>query len=315
MYCDFNPRLFKQFTSKKTKIIPAMADDWEIIPATYVKLGGFSLKSVKLNQEVADIPLLKFLKFCKEYNLTINGLKLDGNFIIGNDRAVYTADMFTEWRTKFESRTETIIEKKDYIVGHKYKTPCGAEVIYGGSRYVSSVKAGAKDGKNPYDVFSKVVLKHYTVSKSYGNTSVYPLSQKFTVDLGEDMTLTEVDSALKKYSYEHAEFGCFQKTKPKAKSGEESYVLEEIDISDLPKINSNYNNKGILFIEDSDGNLRCSAYSYRMGINIHYENKWKPESTNVLTENYEVDFHKSQGRWGRRENITIAKCYKWAIVD
>jgi len=56
MYCDFNPRLFKQFTSKKTKIIPAMADDWEIIPATYVKLGGFSLKSVKLNQEVADIP-------------------------------------------------------------------------------------------------------------------------------------------------------------------------------------------------------------------------------------------------------------------
>ena len=44
-YCDFNPRLFREFTSMKKKIQPAMSDDWEIIPESYNTNSGFSMYS------------------------------------------------------------------------------------------------------------------------------------------------------------------------------------------------------------------------------------------------------------------------------
>ena len=139
-YCDFNPRLFKEFTSMKKKIKPAMADDWEIVPDGYNTNSGFSMKSKKLNQQIADIELRRFLRFSKEQNLTIIGLNLQGNYIIGNDRSVYTEEMYNKWREKFEERTETIIESANYQVGHQYKTPCGMTLIYLGEYYVSSLK-------------------------------------------------------------------------------------------------------------------------------------------------------------------------------
>lgn len=211
-YCDFNPRLFKPFTSKKTKIIPGMADDWEMIPDQYVKIGGFSLRSVKLNQEVADISLTRFLKFCKEQNLTIEGLKLKGSFVVGNDRSVYTVDMFNTWKEKFDIRTEVIIDKKDLIPGHLYKTPCGAEIVYLGAWHYSSnkTKEVRVDGKGYscnwetiIESTGKVSRKHLMLdnynelrNSYYGGFKI--LNQKATKDLGEKYTVEEIEEHIRK---------------------------------------------------------------------------------------------------------------------
>lgn len=193
-YCDFNPRLFKEFTSMKKKIKPAMSDDWEIVPDSYNTNSGFSLKSAKLNQQVADIELRRFLRFCKEQNLTIQGLKLQGEFIVGNDRSVYTKEMFEKWKAKYEERTETIIESANYQVGHQYKTPCGMTLIYLGEYYVSSLK-NKEYNNNNYSVHTKPAKKHLVIStdaikpdgtaKSYYSYSAGALTQKFAQDLGQ----------------------------------------------------------------------------------------------------------------------------------
>lgn len=179
MYCDFNVKLFKEFTSMKTKVKPALSDDWEIIPDAHVTNDGFKMRSEKLNQTVADIGLRRFLQFSKEQNLTIEGLKLKGTFIIGNDRSVYTEEMYNKWKNKFESRTETIIPKKDWIPGHRYRTPCGAVVHYIGAKYISRLK-NSEFRKGIY-VASKITKKHFVV----GNYSVLEENKmKFSEDLG-----------------------------------------------------------------------------------------------------------------------------------
>lgn len=213
-YCDFNPRLFKEFTSMKKKIKPAMSDDWEIVPDSYNTNSGFSLKSAKLNQQVADIELRRFLRFCKEQNLTIQGLKLQGEFIVGNDRSVYTKEMFEKWKAKYEERTEVIIESADYIVGHKYKTPCGGELVYLGQKYMSSLKQSEAGHKN-FSVCTKPVKTHLVVSPNmfdkdgnwgvrahssyYNRATAGKLTQKFAKDLGQVLTQEKVDEYLSEF--------------------------------------------------------------------------------------------------------------------
>lgn len=211
-YCDFNPRLFKKFVSMKKDIIPAMADDWEIVPDSYNTNSGFSLKSKKLNQQVADIELRRFLRFSKEQNLTIVGLKLQGEFIIGNDRSVYTKDMFETWKAKYDERTEVIIESANYIVGHKYKTPCGSELVYLGQKYMSSLKQSEVYNKN-FGVATKVTKTHLVVSANtfnkdgswqkslsyYNRATAGKLTQKFAKDLGQVLTQSQVDAYLEEF--------------------------------------------------------------------------------------------------------------------
>ena len=193
-YCDFNSRLFKPFTSKKTKIIPSLSDDWEIIPSTYVKLGGFSLKSQKLNQEVADIPLRRFLTFCKEQKLVIDSLNLIGKYIIGNDRSVYTVDMYNKWREKYEKRTEDIISYKDYEPGCYYVTPCGMKVLYLGSRYICKIK-----NKRHYDVslkLTKPVKKHFIKETYYNNSFAEILTRRLAGKIERELSNKETSDLL-----------------------------------------------------------------------------------------------------------------------
>lgn len=211
-YCDFNPRLFRKFVSMKKDIVPAMADDWEIVPDSYNTNSGFSLKSTKLNQQVADIELRRFLRFSKEQNLTIVGLKLQGEFIVGNDRSVYTKEMFEKWKAKYDERTEVIIESANYIVGHKYKTPCGAELVYLGQKYMSSLKQSEVGNKN-FGVATKVAKTHLVVSADtfnkdgswqkslsyYNRAYAEKLTQKFAKDLGQVLTQSQVDAYLEEF--------------------------------------------------------------------------------------------------------------------
>jgi hypothetical protein len=221
MYCDFNPRLFKPFTSMKTKIKPELSDDWEIIPDAYNTNLGMMLFSKKLNQKVADIELRRFLQFSKEQNLTIQGLKLQGTYVIGNDRSVYTEEMFNKWKDKFESRTETIIDKKDYKVGHRYKTPCGAEFIYLGVRYKANLK-NRPDSFTEKD-YTKITKKYYVCDPQASQTQILSetswkiseLGQKFTKDLGQKIDKETADLYLKAYKANNLQLVCFEKEKPK----------------------------------------------------------------------------------------------------
>lgn len=213
-YCDFNPRLFKEFTSMHKKIKPGMSDDWEIVPVEYNTNSGFMLTSKKLNQTVADIELRRFLRFSKEQNLTIHGLKLQGEYIIGNDRSVYTKEMFEKWKAKYEKRTEVIIESIDYIPGHKYKTPCGSELVYLGHKYISSLKQSEVNNKN-FSIFTKPVKTHLVVSADsfdkdgnwgvranssyYNRATAGKLTQKFAKDLGEVLTQEQVNDYLEEF--------------------------------------------------------------------------------------------------------------------
>ena len=185
-YCDFNPRLFRQFISKKEKIHPAMSDDWVMVPSPYVKLGGFSLKSEKLKQEVADIDLLRFLRFCREQNLVIEGLRLKGQYIVGNDRSVYTEGMYNTWREKFDKRTEVLINKNDAIPGHKYKTPCGKSIIYMGFRYISRIQFNKEMNLNYHSKVSKVhfVADSLTKESWHRTYQIESMKNKITVDEG-----------------------------------------------------------------------------------------------------------------------------------
>lgn len=251
-YCDFNPRLFKEFTSMKKKIQPAMSDDWEIVPDGYNTNSGFSMKSKKLNQQVADIELRRFLRFSKEQNLTIIGLNLQGNFIIGNDRSVYTEEMYNKWREKFEERTETIIESANYQVGNQYKTPCGMTLIYLGEYYVSSLKNKEYRNKD-YSVHTKPAKKHLVISpdaiksdgtsKSYYSYSAGTLTQKFAKDLGQYISEENVQLYLNNWLNSDPTLVYLSKEKP-AKDAE----LKLVSIT--PKTEQEY--KKALIFRSSD---------------------------------------------------------------
>ena len=234
-YCDFNPRLFKEFTSMKKKIQPAMADDWEIVPESYNTNSGFSLKSKKLNQQVADIELRRFLRFSKEQNLTIQGLSLIGNFIVGNDRSVYTEEMYNKWKEKFEQRTETIIDPKDYQVGHYYSTPCGSKSVYLGERYIVTLKEKSLK-ENVLTDMTKCVKVRYSINKENINTVLkgkdtysfyYPFQfkQKYNKDLGKVLEKEDCDKLLQMLSDESTHMVYMGESKPEKDA---KLVLKEI---------------------------------------------------------------------------------------
>lgn len=205
-YCDFNPKLFRPFTSMKVKVEPSLSDDWEIINEQYNRIGGMGVYSKKLGIIIQDIDLRRFLRFCKEQNLTIVGNFLQGTFIVGNNRSIYTQSMFNEWKSKFDKRTAVIIPPKDYKIGHRYKTPCGAEVVYLGSRYVSKI---TEIGSNKALKINKVRKVHYI---DYAWKFATVLKQKFSVDLGQELTEEECNNKLTQYYELALHYVCFSET-------------------------------------------------------------------------------------------------------
>ena len=119
-YCDFNAKLFKPFISMKIEITPTLSSTWTITAKSYNKNESCILSNDE-GVSIADISIKRFFQFLKEQNITLIGNKLLGTYIIGNDRSLYTVEMFNEWKEKFEKRVETLINKNDLIEGHMYK--------------------------------------------------------------------------------------------------------------------------------------------------------------------------------------------------
>ena len=207
-YCDFNISLFKTFISHKMKIEPKLSDDWELINEAYNTINGIALSSKKLDTSVYDIPMRRFLTFCKMENVSIIGNKLQGEFAVGKDRSVYCKRDFDKWTTKYNSRTENIISIKDAKVGHIYRTVCGLSVIYLGSKYVSKWK----DRLDDYTKINKVHYVHTNISFDDDNPKygIQPKGTlKFTCDMGLALDQDEIDNVFKHYYYSNLQLTYF----------------------------------------------------------------------------------------------------------
>lgn len=215
-YCDLNPKLFEPFTSVKKKIVPALTDDWEIVPESYNRNVGFGLSSEKLDQYVQDIDLRRFLRFCKEQNLTIEGLKLKDKLIVGSDRSVYTEQMYNDWQTKYQSRVEQCTDIEP-IPGWVYKTVCGKEIVYFGSNHIVRVNSAKshllKSHINDYVLPKKSTKKYFFSDFTQriadnglvpGNLAVQDVEKsklKITTPIRQLMTEEEVNEFMKKWAY------------------------------------------------------------------------------------------------------------------
>jgi len=199
MYCNYNAKLFKRFTSIKKKITPELADDWKIQPKGYNTIGGMMLRSEKLDQTVADIDMRRFLQFLEEQQLELKGLSIKGNYIIGNDRSFYTEEMYNTWKDKYEKKVSTEISKKDLIVGQEYESICGGTFFYLGSYYVIKHKSKSIKNKDSYQVsLTKQKLTHLVyVGDSY--RYVQELKQKVVKKTKNVLSDIELAKTIKEF--------------------------------------------------------------------------------------------------------------------
>jgi len=133
MYCYINPKLFKEFTSRKKKITPAISDDWEILPESYNSSSDITYYSKKLNQKISGCNVFTLLELLKNYKAKINGLKLEGEWIIGQDRKLYSKEDYEKWIKKYGSIVESEISLKNITykdVGSLYQFKCGAKYYF-----------------------------------------------------------------------------------------------------------------------------------------------------------------------------------------
>lgn len=252
-YCDFNPRLFKEFTSMKTTIVPELSDDWIIENETYNTNDGIILYSQKLNQRVADINLRKFLNLLNGLNITLIGLKIQGEFIIGNDRALYSKDMYLEWKNKYDKRTETIISNNELKIGYKYSTPCGKEIIYAGAKYMVNLKETSIRNNFNFKDMTKPTLVHFVITKDWKNKfTVEKLKNKCNKEIGLAMNLEDINKAFDYYKIDEISNVYLENNKP---SNNLSLQIVEKELSD-----SNYK---CLFIRGVNDKLYCNDFFYK----------------------------------------------------
>jgi len=184
-YCDYNPRLFKEFTSMKVKVKPMLSNTWTLKAQQYRKTESCILSNAE-GTSIADISMKRLLQLMKEQNISLIGDKLIGTFIIGNDRSLYTEDMYNTWKEKYEERISTEIPIQDLIEGHMYKTVCGSTLVYLGKRYI--INARIKDGifKLSKPVVSQYCIPYY--DPRINSTSPSKINQKVIEDLGPVQT-------------------------------------------------------------------------------------------------------------------------------
>jgi hypothetical protein len=142
----------------KTEIKPTLSSTWSITAKSYNKNESCILSNDE-GVSIADISIKRFFQFLKEQDITLVGNKLEGTYIIGNDRSLYTVEMYNEWKEKFEKRVETLINKNDLIEGHTYKTVCGSTFLYLGKRNYISAKVKDTNVK-----LSKQGTEHFVFS-------------------------------------------------------------------------------------------------------------------------------------------------------
>lgn len=160
MGCKYNIDEFKPFTSGGKKIIPTVANDWELQAKSYRTNDGVALYSPSLNTTIYDLDFRSFLNFLIKENVTMTGNKITGNFIIGQARVLRKESDYNETMSIKSIRTETIIPKKDYIIGATYETVCGEILTYLGERYIQTITNTVKGYR-----LSNIVKKQFAMGQ------------------------------------------------------------------------------------------------------------------------------------------------------
>jgi hypothetical protein len=180
-YCDYNPTLFKEFTSMKTKVKPALSSTWKLSAFSYRKNESCVLSNAE-GIKIADISISRLLDLMKQEGITMIGDALQGTYIIGNDRSLYTEEMYNIWKDKFEQRISTEIPKKELIENHLYKTVCGSTMLYLGKRYIINVSRELNLTKGSWEYLCVPYFNVETPAKRFTNIS--KVNQKAIEDLG-----------------------------------------------------------------------------------------------------------------------------------
>lgn len=181
-YCDYNPRLFKEFISMKTKIKPTLSSTWTLKAEQYRKLESCTLSNEE-GIKIADISIKRLLQLMKEQNVSLIGDKLQGTFIIGNDRSLYTEEMYNTWKDKFEERISTEIPLAELVEGNMYRTVCGSTLVYLGKRWFINANLKNERFKMSKPTCNHFCFANYNANSSYGRKAT-KLNQKVIEDLG-----------------------------------------------------------------------------------------------------------------------------------
>lgn len=268
----------------KTKIVPALADDWVVVNQSYNTNDGMGIQSNKLNQEVRDIPLRRFLSFCKMNNVTQIGDKIQGNFIIGSDRSLYDEKTYNTWLTKYQKRVENVVRVNNAKPGHVYQTICGLSVIYLGFKYEAKFKDEHGNlglGTKSYTQIKKVhyIQTRVDFEENRPHYGVVPKGKyTFTRDMGLALDQDELDRIFKSYWYDNNHYVYFADVPLKnpeygyVEVQPFSYTLNSGDIRQYTVLFTFYQGK-YYQVNTSDNTLISPAIEYDADLNLikrHY---------------------------------------------
>lgn len=197
--CKYNVGEFKPFVSGKKKIKPEVSDDWEVFTGGFAKSTDvLNLTSPKLDQTIFDINSTKFFKFMLDEDVTMNGNKIVGRFVIGSQRVLRKEEDYKATMATITERKSTMIPKSDFKVGYRYETVCGSTFIFAGFRYI------IKEVKSKTGIKCTKLTKTYLAlgTSDYWNKSGISnvTSKKIVKELGFVQEESYLDSKIAEYT-------------------------------------------------------------------------------------------------------------------
>jgi len=127
-YCRFNKNLFDSFQSMNKRVTPKLSDDWEIIYESYNLKDDVRLYSKKLDVIIAGCKIFDVFHMLTHYKTDLKeGKYIQGEFIIGKDRKLYSKEDYEKWLEKYKKISVGKVLAKDLKIGKLYQFKCGAE--------------------------------------------------------------------------------------------------------------------------------------------------------------------------------------------
>ena len=158
MYCTFNPSLFNEFISMGKKIKPKFSDDWEIIFESFNYNDDVRLYSKKLGVTIAGAKIFSVFHMLTHYKVDLKeGKYIQGEFIIGKDRKLYSKSDYEKWLQKYKSISEGKVYAKDLKIGKLYQFKCGVKL------YLIAIDRNEKN--KPLYVFGSIEKPEYSEGK------------------------------------------------------------------------------------------------------------------------------------------------------
>jgi len=147
---------FDNFYHNDNLIIPALTNDWTVIPSN--KIDHINLYSKKLDQTIliAVNYLVDFLNF---NNIQIDSKnRLSSNIVFDKYLNMVLEEDYVYWKNKDDK--EKAIENQDLKIGFVYTLEDGLKCVYLGSRFVSEL---IKDKYIRLDRITDISKKHYVL--------------------------------------------------------------------------------------------------------------------------------------------------------